>query len=151
MAGQEPTAAQRAETILAALKRTMDRYRWCWDCGSTESQCKGRARSVGAPQKCCPDCRHRGWPEELDADADLVASMQRVVQMLVWKAGGSVTFTERDLVAVQLADLPAAEIGMVDDPAANPERAAWVRLRGFPQAGLPEGDVDAEIRRMRGN
>lgn len=66
MAGQEPTAVQRAETILAALKRTMDRYRWCWDCGSTESQCKGRARTVSAPQKCCPDCRHRGWPEQLD-------------------------------------------------------------------------------------
>jgi hypothetical protein len=82
MAGQEPTAAQRAETILAALKRTMDRYRWCWDCGTTESQCKGRARSVGAPQKCCPDCRHRGWPEQLDvapeADAEADAEIRRM-------------------------------------------------------------------------
>lgn len=38
------------------LIRSMTRFGWCWDCGSTEESCAG-AREFG--RKCCPDCRHR--------------------------------------------------------------------------------------------
>lgn len=42
--------AQRAE-----LARSMDYWRWCWDCGAREMDCD-QARPE---RKCCPDCRHR--------------------------------------------------------------------------------------------
>jgi hypothetical protein len=41
-------ASVRAEFI-----RALEYWRWCWDCGTTDRDC----RALGRP--CCPDCRHR--------------------------------------------------------------------------------------------
>jgi NADH pyrophosphatase NudC (nudix superfamily) len=39
--------------VRVALINALEHWRWCWDCGTTDQDC----RSTGRP--CCPDCRHR--------------------------------------------------------------------------------------------
>lgn len=63
-----PSPAERAGTVLEQLKAAVDRHRWCLACGCSEHRCKGWGRSI-VQRKCCPDCRHRGWPEELNPPA----------------------------------------------------------------------------------
>jgi hypothetical protein len=41
--------------VRAELVRAIDHFRWCWDCGARDADC----RALGPGRKCCPDCRHR--------------------------------------------------------------------------------------------
>ncbi len=42
--------------VVAGLQRAIDHFRWCWDCGTRETDCRATTAPAG---KCCPDCRHR--------------------------------------------------------------------------------------------
>lgn len=134
----EPTAAQRAILLIDQLKAAMDRHRWCWACGATDHKCAGWARSI-VKRKCCPDCRHDGWPQGLDLDPDPDATLARALQLVVWKSHGPVEFTQADV-----EELPAVlpPVRMVD---VDGLPRFW--LEGYPPPGM---EADAEIRRMRG-
>ena len=124
-----PTPAELVGTFLEQLKAAVDRYRWCLACGCSQHRCDGWARSI-VQRKCCPDCRHRGWPEELDVDPDPQGTLTRAIQMLLWKVGGTVDFTERDMADVDLQEFPLPEIVAADDPA-YPGWHTRIRLPGW--------------------
>lgn len=76
------------------LADAVSRHKWCWSCGSTDAKCAGWAQS-GVQRKCCPDCRHPATSPELQVDVDM---LMKTVKALVWKAGGRVDFSEKDLI-----------------------------------------------------
>lgn len=47
------TEPPRIADLRVELIRALEFWRWCWDCGTTDRDC----RTEGRP--CCPDCRHR--------------------------------------------------------------------------------------------
>lgn len=79
-------------------------------------------------------------------DPDPQGTLTRAIQMLLWKVGGTVDFTERDMVELAAGELPPVDIAMTDNQG-SPWRTR-IRLRGRP---VPGTEADVEIRRMRGD
>ena len=51
-------ALRRTLGAVAEFRRAAEHHRWCWTCGTTESECTRHHSSV----KCCPECQHQGMP-----------------------------------------------------------------------------------------
>jgi hypothetical protein len=46
-----------SEKPTSEFDRAIKHWRWCWDCGTTATDCYQNSDDTG--RKCCPDCRHR--------------------------------------------------------------------------------------------
>jgi hypothetical protein len=116
-------------SVRAELGRAIDFFRWCWDCGSTDSYC----RALGPGRKCCPDCRHRDTGHTV------------LGRVLAPPAGARCTATAVPGWLLGKGELSCTEEAGHAPPHVDPDGATWTEIPDRPTGGADSSQAVAEV------